>query len=126
MLFRHLRLALLWALLILVLCLMPGQDLPRWRWADLLSLDKWVHAGLFAVLMVLLLLGLKRQYGPAWARSKGLWTAAIVCILYGVALELMQGLMMQGRTADALDAAANTAGTLVGLVYLRREMRSWT
>ena len=99
MLFRHLRLALLWALLILALCLMPGQDLPQWRWADLLSLDKWVHAGMFAVLVVLLVLGLKRQYGPAWARSKGLWTAAIVCILYGVALELMQGLLMQGRTA---------------------------
>lgn len=122
---RHLRLALLWALLILVLCLLPGRDLPQWRWADLLSLDKWVHAGLFAVLVVLLVVGLKRQYGTAWARSRGLWTSAIACILYGVALELMQGLLMQGRTADPLDAAANTAGTLIGLVYLRREMRSW-
>ena len=102
------RWALLWALLILVLCLMPGAALPAWHWADLFSVDKLVHAGLFAVQARLVLRAAGRQ-GRADALP---WLLAVVA--YGGALELLQMLPALGRRGDWNDLAANTLGALLG------------
>lgn len=107
---RHLRWALLWALLILVLCLMPGAALPAWHWADLLSVDKLVHAGLFAVLGVLLFVGISRHYGARVLRSSTVLAIVLVGIGYGGALEIMQMLSALGRRGDWNDFIANSAG----------------
>ena len=115
------RLAFLWALLILLLCLMPGSDLPQWQWADLFQVDKVVHIGVFAVQAMLLYAALHKQYGHSWSRSKRTWTTLALCILYGISLEVMQGSFIEGRSADPLDAVADGLGALVGLVYLRRQ-----
>jgi len=116
--------ALLWALFILVLCLMPGQALPTWEWADLLSLDKPVHAILFGVFFVLLTTGLRRQQRWPFLREQAMVVAITVAVAYGALTELLQELPMLGRRGDLLDLAANAFGTLLGVVYLRwREAR---
>lgn len=106
----------LWALLILVLCLMPGRTLPQWDWADLFSLDKPVHAVLFGVLTVLLgrAFRLMKRTGPLL-----LW-AVLLSVAYGIGTELMQQLQALGRHGDVNDAIANTLGALTGAFYLRR------
>lgn len=111
---------LAWALLILGLCLLPGEELPEWDWADLLSLDKLVHAGLFAVLLVLGVRALRMHGSGLRLRS---WPVALftgACVSYGGALELMQAHLLTGRTADPFDALANAFGCILGLVYLSR------
>lgn len=120
---RHQRLTLLWALLILLLCLMPGNSLPQWSWADLFQVDKLVHALLYGILAFLMAIGLRRQQGHGALRSSLWWATLLVCVAYGIGLEVMQGTLLDGRTGDVLDAVANTAGALVGLVYFRREER---
>jgi hypothetical protein len=119
---RPLRPALGWALLILVLCLMPGAALPTWRWADLISLDKGVHAFLFGGLYVLLVRGLRQQYQGHRLRSRAVVVALLVSVTYGGLTELMQQLPVLGRRGDLLDLAANTAGVVLGLVYDRRSL----
>jgi hypothetical protein len=115
MLLRAWAPALLWALLILVLCLMPGRTLPQWDWADLFSLDKPVHAVLFGVLTVLLGHGFKRteRTGPILAWS------VLLSVGYGLATEAMQQLQALGRHGDVNDAIANTVGALAGAIHLR-------
>jgi VanZ family protein len=107
------RWALLWALLILVLCLMPGAALPAWHWADLFSVDKLVHAGLFAVQALLVL----RAAGGQGRADAFPWLLAVVA--YGGALELMQMLPALGRRGDWNDLAANTLGALLGWAWHR-------
>jgi hypothetical protein len=120
---RPLRWALLWALLILMLCLIPGRDLPQWRWADLMSLDKLAHAVLFAVLMVLIVRGL-RKYPAIEAGLKPTLFALVFSILYGGALEIMQGSLLNDRVADLGDFVANTIGCGLGwLLLVWRERR---
>lgn len=106
----------LWALLILVLCLMPGRTLPQWDWADLFSLDKPVHAVLFGVFTVLLgrAFRLTKRNGPLL-----LW-AVLLSVAYGIGTELMQQLQALGRHGDVNDAIANTLGALAGAFYLWR------
>ena len=49
-----LPLAITWAFIILGLCSMPGQYVPSFSFLELLSFDKWVHAGIFFTLCCLL------------------------------------------------------------------------
>ena len=98
---RHLRWALLWAALIFVLCLMPGQAIPSWDWADLLNVDKLVHAALFAVLFLLLERGLRRFHAVEGKPAKVVLTAIVASVAYGGLMELMQQLPALGRALRA-------------------------
>lgn len=115
---RALRWALLWAALILVLCLMPGRALPAWHWADLLSVDKAVHAALFAVLAILVLRALEAQQLDL---DRGALAAALIlCVAYGGGLELLQMLSALGRRGDWNDFIANSVGVALGWILHRR------
>lgn len=114
---RAYRWALLWALLILLLCLMPGAALPAWHWADLLSVDKGVHAGLFAVLVLLCLRAPRSRHAAVSAQAALIM--ALGCTAYGGGLELLQMLPALGRRGDWNDFAANTAGVAAGWAWHR-------
>lgn len=99
---------LLWALVILVLCLIPGRQLPQWDWFDLFDLDKLVHGAMFFVQALLLAQGLKRQgREPRYL----LWACGI-SVAYGVFTEGMQWLEALGRRTDINDIIANTIGAV--------------
>jgi glycopeptide antibiotics resistance protein len=111
-----------WALVILVLCAIPGRDLPNISWLALLAFDKWVHAGIFFVLVLLFLranvLELKSQIVVA---RMGL--AAM--IVYGGLLEVMQGALFEERTADVYDFIANSFGAVLGFVLFSRLIKKF-
>ena len=50
-----------WMALIFAMCLVPGGSLPRVNWMSLFSIDKLVHVGMFVVLVVLLIVGFRKQ-----------------------------------------------------------------
>ena len=112
---RPFRWSLLWALVILVLCLFPGQRLPDWNWVALFDLDKLVHAFLFFVLALLLAQALQTQGKLV---SYLVW-AVIRSMAYGMATEFMQGLEALGRRTDLNDMIANTLGAMAGGAYAR-------
>lgn len=119
---RHIRWAILWALVILVLCLMPGQRLPQWNWFAVFELDKLVHGGMFFVLSVLLAQAFRGNGMPV---RYILWAVA-VSVLYGVGTEVMQDMEALGRRMDINDMIANTVGALAagGFVNWRRK-KGW-
>lgn len=106
-----------WALVILVLCAIPGRDLANISWLVLLAFDKWVHAGIFFVLILLFLRAnvLELQSRVIIAR----WGLA-AAIGYGGVLEVMQGALFDERTADVYDFIANTFGAVLGFVLFER------
>jgi VanZ family protein len=109
------RWSLLWALIILVLTLMPGSDVPAWPWAEVVHLDKLVHAGLFGVQVILLGRALMSKFSVRTA----FLVALLVAIAYGAAIELLQGAMGLGRYADVLDVVADAAGAGIAYAILR-------
>jgi VanZ family protein len=120
---KHLRWALLWALVIFILCVLPGKDIPSFWWTDLLSIDKLVHAGVFGVLVLLLSRGLRAHYGGLELRSRRMLLWILACIAYGGALEIMQGVFLTDRYADVLDFLANSAGCGLAWWWLDRKAR---
>lgn len=120
MFLKHIRLALLWALVILVLCGMPGRDIPRISFLELLNFDKFVHASIFFVLILLTVRGfiVQTRFAPFNRHSK--LFAFLICVSYGGALEIMQATIFKDRSADPLDFIANSFGVFVGLLLYDR------
>lgn len=111
---------MLWALFILVLCGIPGRDIPHISFLELLSFDKFVHAGVFFVLLLLLIRGSVLQTRFNFLSQYSFSISGSLCILYGGILELMQEAVFEERSADLYDFVANSFGVLVGMVFYNK------
>lgn len=110
------HLSILWALVIFGLCSMPGRFIPSVSWLELLSFDKWVHAGIFFMLLTLFGISV-----TAHRQNKNLvYLYFILSVLYGGALEIMQATVFIDRSADWIDMVANSFGCLIALLLNRR------
>ena len=102
-----------WSLLVAVLLLLPGDDVPDpgfWDW-----LDKPAHVLLFAVHFALLSKAL-----AAWRRGgTGLAAPATISAVYALVLEVAQ-IRVPGRSWDPWDVVADLAGIAVVALWLRR------
>ncbi len=111
------QIALVWFVVIFILCATPGQYIPSFSWLDLLSFDKFVHASIFYILATLIfLIGLKAQ-------KKHIFFILflVFCIAYGISLEMMQATIFVDRSADWADILANSFGCVLAY-FLRTKM----
>ena len=120
MFLKHNFFALLWALLILILCAIPGHDIPYVSFLELLNFDKLVHASLFFVLAFLLIRGFQLQHTFALLHKFPGLMATVLCILYGAVLEILQGLLFIERSADIYDFIANAFGSIMGFALFNK------
>lgn len=120
MFLKQLKWALLWAMLIFILCAIPGKDIPFGSIWDILSLDKFIHAALFFIQSVLLIQGFSKQTQKSNFYKNVKIIAVILCVIYGGSLELMQGGFFEDRTADIYDFFANTFGAIFGALLFER------
>jgi VanZ family protein len=112
--------ALLWALLIFILCTIPGQDIPHISFLELLRFDKFVHAAMFFVLCLLMARGFSLQTSFLFLNRHYLAISALICVAYGGSLEIIQGTWCVGRTADIYDFIANSFGVLIAVLSYRK------
>lgn len=113
----HLRpprliMAVIWTIVIMVLCWIPGRMVHRIEngslWFKIPSLDKLVHGGIFIVFAILWArLGTSRRRFT-WIALGGLGLAVIT--------ELVQKLAIIGRDGTWGDGAIDIAGILLGIV----------
>lgn len=113
MFLRYNLFPLCWALIILLLTLMPGSNMPDLSIWDLFSFDKFAHMLVFLVLVFTLIIGLTKQYTFAKIRKHSVAYALAFSVLYGLIIEVVQ-MMSPGRSFEVLDFVADTAGCLAG------------
>lgn len=106
----------IWMAMIAVLTLMPSEKMNVWSWTSIVGLDKFAHMAVFAILYLLHAMS-ERSSGKM---KKTYWGFAFFCILYGIALELLQSVMYLGRHFDVLDIIANIIGLLVAVLVVRK------
>lgn len=109
-----LTLCITWVFFIFILCATPGQYIPSTTWLELLSFDKFVHASMFFILTALTFYVLVKYRRATWY----IRIVLLLCILYGVLLELMQATWFTNRSADWKDMVANTFGCIMALAFL--------
>jgi hypothetical protein len=113
------QLAGAWGALIFALCAMPGMYIPAVSWLELLSFDKWVHAGIFFILVWLLAIAVLLQK----QKKKLIHLFVVLSIIYGGLLELMQAKVFSNRSADWQDFVANSFGCLMALFFYKQSSR---
>jgi VanZ family protein len=102
-----------WFLLMNVLFVLPGSTLPKTGWFTDIQLDKWVHIGLFAVLVFLFCSAFNSV-------SKKIWIVLVAAVAYGFIVEVVQKNWVSNRSFDLYDVLAETAGSIIGLVVWLR------
>jgi len=114
---KHFRTAFLfaftWLLFVTILLCTPGSKLPKIGWSDKIWLDKWAHIFLFFVLVFL------------WCRAylkrdlvinikKICFTIAILSVVYGIGMEIVQHYFIPFRSFDYGDMIADGIGSIAG------------
>ena len=96
------------SLLIIIAVLIPGSDLPD---VDIGGYDKLIHMGMFAVWAV----AVRHDFST---RALSAIAVVVAGLLFSALTELLQ-LLVEGRSFDAYDMAADTLGLLVGLLIAK-------
>ncbi len=102
------RIAIVWTMVILLLCFLPSNEVPKVR---IPFADKWAHFVMFGLFAFLWLASL-RQFKLIYL----LWAFA-AALFYGWLVELLQGqLSFLGRSQDSMDTLADGFGGLLGVI----------
>ena len=104
-------LAVSWTLFVLIMCLISFNELPS---VGVSSADKYVHATFHFVFTILWFLTLDKN---GYSR-KILTRVFLASVIFGIAIEIMQGLFTQTRQADIYDVFANVAGAFTAVLFL--------
>jgi len=95
------------------MCL-PGDDLPPTDWFHIIFLDKWLHAGVFGLLVFLFCLPFYQSFFSRRERKYYFIKIALIASIWGLIIEFIQKFFVHGRSFDLLDWAADSAGALLG------------
>ena len=101
-----------WLTIICTMLLFPGKSVPG---TSLFSMDKAVHVAMFAILSLLLVIGLRKQRSFLLWKTNAKRISLTISIVVGAVLELLQNLSAD-RTPDIYDIMANTVGAVIGLL----------
>jgi len=106
--------AIVWSILVLILCLLPGSDLPDAS-HFFPGFDKIVHLGFFFVLAVLLFFGKIRQQNSYDYRILTIVKITLICVALGGGIELLQWKFFVYRDADWWDFFVDMVGYGMGV-----------
>ena len=94
--------------------------MPNFDWMEILSFDKFAHAFVFCILVVVGCIGLARQYKAQGKRSNVVLQVFLFAVVYSPVTEFLQEAVFVERTAELLDMIANWTGCLIGIWIYRR------
>ena len=112
--------AILWFLLTTWLLIIPGTRFPSENWFDKIWLDKWVHIGLFSIMVWLWCRAILRLNKSSIEYKKWFLIIAITWLAYGTGMEFVQKYFVPNRSFDAGDIIADGVGCLFGYLFSLR------
>jgi len=117
---KHQYLAILWSIVVLILCDMPmnTEGVPVFQ-----GMDKLVHTGFFFVLTVLLFYGKIRQQRSYYFRIMTIVKILVLTAALGGGIELLQLEVFTYRSAEWWDFFCDMAGVGMGVfsyIFLHR------
>jgi VanZ family protein len=115
---RYLWPSIVWSITVVILTLIPGEELPN---VPVVGIDKLVHVFIFALMMTLTAFGLHKSSLRQSLKNRALISFAY-SFIFGIIIELIQP-FVPGRSFSYFDIVANMIGVAIGYlgyVFLRR------
>jgi VanZ family protein len=110
---------ILWLIISTVLLTLPGSALPKEDFFDKVYFDKWVHIGMFTIMVVLWCWAMLK-YTDRGSRKRIFFFMALIWLGYGIVMEFVQLYFIKNRSFDSGDIAADAVGSFAGLFYSMR------
>lgn len=104
-----------WVVFTAILHAIPGSDFPVVSFSDFFQLDKLIHSIIFMIGVYLFAVALKEQQ-----KIQFLCHIVISFIVYGLLLEVLQGLVFVERSADIFDWLADIIGVFLGVWIFKK------
>ena len=101
---------------------MPAADIPSAPIFTTVYFDKWVHAGLFGMLVLLTCFPF---FSSKYASLSLFIKITLGCVLYGVAMEFVQKYCTTDRDFDVLDMAADATGAVISCAIINVRYRRY-
>jgi len=102
---------------------LPGKEFPEQDWFEKILLDKWIHVGLFTVLVALWCLPLINRISEmSRLRNLFIWIT-VGFIGYGIVIEFIQGNFIPYRTFGIDDMVADAIGCGIGLLFANKQRK---
>lgn len=104
-----------WFFLVLVLICLPGSNIPTVEtWLNDIYFDKWVHAGMFAILTFLFIYPVSTLTSLSWQqKKKTALKIAIAACVWALTTEFIQKFFIPERDFDIFDWGADSLGIIV-------------
>jgi hypothetical protein len=116
---------ILWLIISTILLTIPGNNFPKENVLDKIWFDKWVHIGMFAIMVVLWCWALKRTRKESSQLKKIFIVISILAWGYGIGMEFVQRYWVTNRSFDLGDIAADGIGCIAGFFYsVRRYIKN--
>lgn len=112
--------SIVWAVFILVLCGIPGNQVNKVKFIDIPHLDKFVHFFLYFAFTLLLISENNKQKNFRKVTVDAILVAATISLSYGALIEILQKVLFINRGADIWDMIANTFGFLAAVISYRQ------
>jgi VanZ family protein len=104
-----------WTVFITVLCLVNSSSLDEIDVIEIPDKDKIVHFSFYFIFTIAWYLFFKSKYGGGTKIRTFVFALAV---FYGGLIEIVQLLFTSGRSADVMDAVANSAGSALAVLIL--------
>ncbi|MCY1636244.1 VanZ family protein [Marinifilum sp. D737] len=105
---------IIWAIIIFILCSIPGNDLPKTSAIHIPHFDKLVHFGMFFIMGIFLMAELSFQ--TKLKKSQILLITIILVAVYGGTIEYLQQNYFTNRSGDYIDLAADILGGIMAIL----------
>jgi len=112
-----------WALAIFILCILPGDALLNIDFWTIDWEDKAAHLGVFGLLGLLMVWGEWRRKGILNPRPAVKVMIVVLCLLFGMLIEIIQNEFIPTRYGSAGDAIADFLGALLGTLLAPYALR---
>ncbi|OFX48079.1 MAG: hypothetical protein A2046_05880 [Bacteroidetes bacterium GWA2_30_7] len=120
------RFSIIWAIIILVLSGLSGDTVAQISFLNIPHFDKIVHAGIYFILCSIIIY--ESEFFKSKYTAKALSLIALISIMYGIIMELMQEYVFIKRSNDLFDIIANSTGAAFSIfafvIYKRIKARN--
>jgi len=115
MIIKYFWKSIIWAIIIFILCSIPGSDLPKFTFGDFLQIDKIAHIFMYFTFTIFLIDSFTKQNKYKKLKLNYKFFSILISIIYGGLIELFQFLWFNERSADLLDLLSNIFGIILGI-----------
>ena len=110
-----------WFFVVLYLMCLPGNEIPSVGRLNDIYFDKWVHAGVFGLLVLLFCWPLNKSSLLPGERLQLFLKIAIAASIWGLTTEFIQKFFITGRQFDLFDWAADSLGALIAFWFCSKK-----